>query len=132
MKKIGVIAFYLLFILASCSKGEADSSAFSLDKQIYGRWYNNEETFQDIFLVRSTRYGTFDKGYILYEDGTITERSESGVCVDGGCIMENYNGTYAIEGDNLIRINIVNLKGKVSYLLKFTIHDLNYIQATKL
>jgi hypothetical protein len=82
-------------------------------------------------MTRTNRYGTFDKGFTFFEDMTLVERSDSGVCIDAGCIMENYNGTFSINKDNDITVSIKNLKGNVIYNLKFNVLDINTIEAIK-
>ncbi len=127
--KIFLILFTML-LFASCTETEVQEIT-PLDNRIIGRWLLIDSSGLERLYSRTTRYGQFDYGYTFFDDESLVERSESGLCVGVNCITEDFVGVYKNLGNNNINVNVKNLKGKVSYDLQLRVIDINKIGILK-
>ncbi len=119
MKKI--IYFFACLIVLSCTKENPKTEA-NLDSLVFGNWTLENENFEGASYIRSARFGEYEKGLVLFDDGTMIERSEGGICIGEYCLMDNYYGTYS-SNKNTLNIKVNNFAGPQSY--KLNILDLS-------
>jgi hypothetical protein len=116
MKKYLYILLSIIFI--TCNKTE-EIKAPSIDQRIYGRWLQSTANFEGTTFIRSDRFGEYEKGIVVFEDGTIIERSEGGICIGEYCLMENFYGTYTYDSSkNALNIKVTNFSGPQKYTLE--------------
>jgi hypothetical protein len=114
--KVHLLAI-LMIGLVSCNKSE-EASVKAIDQKIFGRWLETALTFQHTQYIRSTRFGEYERGLVIFDDGTLIERSEGGICIGEYCLMENYTGTYSYDANqNHLKVSVVNYSGPQTYIL---------------
>lgn len=114
--RIQILALLIISLL-SCNKS-AEESAKTIDQKIFGRWLETALTFQHTQYTRSARFGEYERGLVIFDDGSMIERSEGGICIGEYCLMENYYGTYTYDADqNQLKVNVVNYSGPQAYTL---------------
>ncbi len=109
--------FYIsiVFLFFSCKKEEVNS-VVKIDPRIYGRWLEKSATFESTQYIRTDRFGEYEKGLVVFDDGSLIERSEGGICVGEYCAMDNYYGTYTFDAaKNILRVKVTNFSGPQEY-----------------
>lgn len=107
-----LFALWLSLIL-SCSDQETINGS-SVADQLTGRWLEISD-FGNTIYEKTSRYGDFEKGLVFFEDGSLIGRSESSICIGENCLMENYKGSWTLETDDKIIIEVESLKGNQRY-----------------
>jgi len=125
MKK-AIATFSLLIIIVACSK---DSIQIDPDNLLIGVWDYSD--FSDNAFVY-TRSNDFVDGpcFKFNEDGTMTERKNSGWCGTPPISYADYPGTWTILNDTLIQISVGYWGGTINYKLDIESIDSNILEAS--
>ena len=125
MKK-AIITFSLLVIIAGCSK---ESIQVDPDNLLIGIW--NYSDFSGNATVY-TRSNDFIDGpcFKFNDDGTMTERKNSGWCGTPPISYADYPGTWTIINDTLIQISSEYWGGTINYKLDIESIDSDILRAS--
>jgi len=113
MKKFFKSVLLVSLILVSCSKEEI---TFDPDNLLIGIWNHSEYNDNTSVYTRADEF-TDNPGYKFYSDGTLIERRNSGWCGTPPISYGDYNGTWSVLNDTLIRVNSTYWGGDISYKL---------------
>lgn len=105
--------FLILFLLCSCSGDEAETDP---DNFLIGTWQSSGFDFNTNQFMRTDEF-TENHCYRFKEDGSITERKNSGWCGTPPVSYADYEGTWKIINDTLVEVNVGYWGGMTKYRL---------------
>lgn len=110
-----LIPFFLIIasVLPSCEK---DNIEIDPDNPLIGVWIN-DGFIGDITIYKRSAEFTNNYCYLFKSDGTLTERQIAGWCGTPPISYADYDGTWEIANDTLIRITVGSWNGDRSYRL---------------
>ena len=109
------------FILLACEKDGPELEALGANSGIIGTWV--EETDLSLppaadGITRLSRAGEFSPdhyGFTFQEDGSFTERKNSGWCGTPPIAYDNFDGTWSPLNDTVIDITVAYWGGTMTY-----------------
>lgn len=113
MKKLFSSVLLVSLLLVSCSKEEIPVDP---DNLLIGTWTHAEYNDNASVYTRATGFNE-NPGYKFCSDGTLIERRNSGWCGTPPVSYGNYDGTWTVLNDTLIRVNTTYWGGDLSYKL---------------
>lgn len=122
MKKLWFL-FFPLFMFA-CEKDQIQMEALGENSGIIGTWVDvsdhSQLTLED-GISRLNRSEDFDPdryGFAFREDGSFTERKNSGWCGTPPIAYDNFDGTWEPLSDTLIDITVAYWGGTLTYQMQ--------------
>jgi len=128
MKRISVISILAISIFCSCSKNEI---SIDPDNLLIGVWNYSEYTDNAMVFKRSQEFKDINC-YRFNTDGTLTERKNSGWCGTPPVSYADYQGSWTMLNDTLIRINVGYWGGTMTYKLDVEFLDANSLKVVSL
>lgn len=121
MKKIFILLMAMLLI--SCEEELPESDALGENAGLLGTWIEqgNEENLT--LLERGEKLNDAKYGFVFKEDGTFTERKNSGWCGTPPISYENFDGTWEALSDSLIDITVAYWGGSMTYQMRIVSLD---------
>ncbi len=110
-----LIPFFLIIasFLPSCEKDNIETDPGNL---LIGIWINDGYR-DDVTIYKRSDEFTDNYCYLFKSDGTLTERQNAGWCGTPPISYADYEGTWEIANDTLIRITVGYWNGNRSYRL---------------
>jgi hypothetical protein len=113
MKNLFLISLLIGFLLYSCTK---DAINIDSDNPFIGVW-NFSDYENDIEVFKSSQEFSDCHCYKFNSGGTLVERKNSGWCGTPPVSYADYQGTWEILNDTLIKINVGYWGGSTTYKL---------------
>jgi hypothetical protein len=124
MNKIALSIIFLTFLLTSCKK---DDIKIDPNNPLLGIWSYSDYVGETAVYTRSL--GFIDEpGYEFKNNGTLTERKNSGWCGTPPVSYANYAGTWSFINDTLIQLEVGYWGGITSYQLDIELVDSKYLK----
>jgi hypothetical protein len=113
MKKILVTFIFLSTLFPSCKKDDIkiDPNNLLIGIWNYSGYHNNIDTYARCKEFTSTYCYKFNT------DGSLTERYLAGFCATPPLSLADYQGTWTILNDSLIKIDVASWSGTRTYKL---------------
>jgi hypothetical protein len=111
MKRIFLFLILPSLLLLACSKDEINTDP---DNLLLGVWNYSDYQSDAAVFARSTNF-TDNHCYRFNNDGTLTERKNSGWCGTPPVTYADYDGTWRLINDTLIHINVGYWGGSMTY-----------------
>ena len=108
-----LLSLIIASFLPSCEK---DNIEIDPDNLLIGVWIN-DGFMDDITIYKRSNEFTNNYCYLFKSDGTLTERQNAGWCGTPPISYADYEGTWEIANDTLIRITAGSWNGDRSYRL---------------
>ena len=118
MKKL-LLVVITIFMLA-CEKDQLEVENLGANVSVIGTWVDvNDPLFSpEEGIMRLNRAEELDAdlyGFIFHEDGSFTERKNSGWCGTPPIAYDNFEGTWNPLNDTLIDITVAYWGGTLTY-----------------
>jgi hypothetical protein len=128
MKRLYLILIFISSLSYSCSK---DEIKIDPDNLLIGVW--NYTTYQDNTMVYTRNQEFKDINcYKFNVDGSLIERKNSGWCGTPPISYADYQGTWTMLNDTLIKINVGYWGGTMDYKLDIEFIDSNSLKVISL
>lgn len=121
MKKIFILLMAVLLI--SCEKELPESDALGENAGIVGTWIAKGYEEDLTLLEPGEKLDPSKYGFVFHEDGTFTERKNSGWCGTPPISYENFDGTWEALSDSLIDITVAYWGGSMTYQMRIVSLD---------
>lgn len=119
MKKLLILLIPILML--SCEKDSPELEVLGANSSIIGTWVENSDPSLPPAvdgISRLSRAGDFDPdryGFTFHDDGSFTERKNSGWCGTPPIVYDNFEGTWSPLNDTLIDITVAYWGGSMTY-----------------
>ncbi len=113
MKKTCLPILFLMIVVAGCSK---DEIKIDPDNLLIGVWNYSEYRDNSSVFTRNDQF-IDNHCYKFNNDGTMTERQNSGFCGTPPISYADYSGSWTILNDTLIQITVGYWGGTKKYKL---------------
>ena len=122
-----LVFLMVMVLLASCSKEFLELDSLGANVGIVGTWVQKEYLSDTTLLVRADELEDDKYGFILHEDGSFTERKNSGWCGTPPISYANYNGSWEAISDSLINITVGYWGGMMTYQIRILTFQGDYL-----
>lgn len=113
MKRLALLILFLSSLLYSCKK---DEIRIDPDNLLIGVWIYSDYQENSAIFARNQVFAD-NHCYRFNPDGTLTERKNAGWCGTPPITYADYQGSWTVLNDTLIRIDVGYWGGSMSYKL---------------
>lgn len=116
MKKLLLIVLVLVSI--SCEKELVDLEALGENEAIIGTWIEDGYKEDMTLFKRGDQLDSSKYGFTIEDNGSFTERKNSGWCGTPPIAYANYEGSWLALSDSLIEITVAYWGGTMNYQMR--------------
>ena len=119
MKKLCLL--FIPFFILACEKDVLEVEALGENTNIIGTWVEQDELSLPLVedgIILFSRSGNLDQdryGFIFHDNGSFTERKNSGWCGTPPIAYDNFEGTWEPLSDTLLDITVAYWGGTLTY-----------------
>lgn len=128
MKKIYLLLILLISVSWSCSKDKIEIDGNNL---LIGVWNYSEYKDNSAVFTRSSEF-VDNHCYKFNINGTLVERKNAGWCGTPPVTYGDFDGTWSIQNDTILTINVGYWGGETSYKLDIESLDENNLEVISL
>lgn len=116
MKKLVILLMVLLPL--ACEKELVDTEALGENEGIIGTWIENGYEEDVTLLEKGDQLDPSKYGFTISENGSFTERKNSGWCGTPPITYDNFEGSWVALSDSLIEITVAYWGGTMNYQMR--------------